>query len=116
MDKIKISFPDQSIHEFEKNVTLFDVASSISQGFARNVLGAVIDEEHTHGLSYVLTKDCKVRFVKFEDKEGKKLFWHTSSHIMALAIQRLFPKAKFAIGPAIAVSYTHLTLPTTERV
>lgn len=101
MDKIKISFPDQSIHEFEKNVTLFDVASSISQGFARNVLGAVIDEEHTHGLSYVLTKDCKVRFVKFEDKEGKKLFWHTSSHIMALAIQRLFPKAKFAIGPAI---------------
>lgn len=101
MDKIKISFPDQSIHEFEKNVTLFDVASSISQGFARNVLGAVIDEEHTHGLSYVLTKDCKVRFVKFEDKEGKKLFWHTSSHIMALAIQRLFPNAKFAIGPAI---------------
>lgn len=101
MDKIKISFPDQSIHEFEKNVTLFDVASSISQGFARNVLGAVIDEEHTHGLSYVLTKNCKVRFVKFEDKEGKKLFWHTSSHIMALAIQRLFPKAKFAIGPAI---------------
>lgn len=101
MDKIKISFPDQSIHEFEKNVTLFDVASSILQGFARNVLGAVIDEEHTHGLSYVLTKDCKVRFVKFEDKEGKKLFWHTSSNIMALAIQRLFPKAKFAIGPAI---------------
>lgn len=101
MDKIKVKFPDGKVSEFEKGVSLFDVALSISEGFSRNVLGAVIDNEHTHGLSYILNSDCDVRFVKFEDKEGKKLFWHTSSHIMALAIQRLFPDAKFAIGPAI---------------
>lgn len=98
---LKVIFPDNSVHEFEKGSKILDVALSISEGFARNVLGAVIDDEKIQGLSEVLENDCKIKFVKFDDKEGKEIFWHTSSHLMALAIQRLFPDTKFGIGPAI---------------
>lgn len=98
---LKVIFPDNSVHEFEKGSKILDVALSISEGFARNVLGAVIDDERVQGLSEVLENDCKIKFVKFDDKEGKEIFWHTSSHLMALAIQRLFPDTKFGIGPAI---------------
>lgn len=98
---IKITFPDGSVHEFEKGVKILDVAISISEGFARNVLGAVVNDDVIKGLSETLKEDCAVKFVKFEDKEGKEIFWHTSSHVMALAIQRLFPDTKFGIGPAI---------------
>lgn len=98
---LKVIFPDNSVHEFEKGSKISDVALSISEGFARNVLGAVIDDEKIQGLSEVLENDCKIKFVKFDDKEGKEIFWHTSSHLMALAIQRLFPDTKFGIGPAI---------------
>lgn len=98
---IKVTFPDGSVHEFEKSVKILDVAISISEGFARNVLGAVVNDEIIKGLSETLKEDCTVKFVKFEDKEGKEIFWHTSSHVMALAIQRLFPDTKFGIGPAI---------------
>lgn len=98
---LKVIFPDNSVHEFEKGSKILDVALSISEGFARNILGAVIDDERVQGLSEVLENDCKIKFVKFDDKEGKEIFWHTSSHLMALAIQRLFPDTKFGIGPAI---------------
>lgn len=98
---IKVTFPDGSVHEFEKGVKILDVAISISEGFARNVLGAVVNDDVIKGLSETLKEDCAVKFVKFEDKEGKEIFWHTSSHVMALAIQRLFPDTKFGIGPAI---------------
>ena len=98
---IKVTFPDGSVHEFEKGVKILDVAISISEGFARNVIGAVVNDNIIKGLSETLKEDCTVKFVKFEDKEGKEIFWHTSSHVMALAIQRLFPDTKFGIGPAI---------------
>lgn len=98
---IKVTFPDGSVHEFEKGVKILDVAISISEGFARNVIGAVVNDDIIKGLSETLKEDCTVKFVKFEDKEGKEIFWHTSSHVMALAIQRLFPDTKFGIGPAI---------------
>ncbi len=97
---IKVTFPDGSVHEFEKGVKILDVAISISEGFARNVIGAVVNDV-IKGLSETLKEDCSIKFVKFEDKEGKEIFWHTSSHVMALAIQRLFPDTKFGIGPAI---------------
>ena len=97
---IKVTFPDGSVHEFEKGVKILDVAISISEGFARNVIGAVVNDV-IKGLSETLKEDCAIKFVKFEDKEGKEIFWHTSSHVMALAIQRLFPDTKFGIGPAI---------------
>jgi threonyl-tRNA synthetase len=97
---IKIAFPDNSVREYEKGIKALDVAKSISEGLARNVVGAVFNGK-TIGLQNTLNEDGNIRFVKFEDKEGKEIFWHTSSHIMADAIKRLWPSAKLAIGPAI---------------
>ena len=97
---IKITFPDNSVREYEKGIKALEVAKSISEGLARNVLGAVYNGE-TIGLQNVLNEDGNIKFLKFEDKEGKDVFWHTSSHIMANAIKRLWPDAKLAIGPAI---------------
>lgn len=97
---IKITLPDGAIREYEAGTELYDVAKDISQGLARNTLGAVVNGE-TKGLQETLHEDAEVRFVNFDDPEGRSIFWHTSAHIMALAVQRLYPDVKFAIGPAI---------------
>jgi threonyl-tRNA synthetase len=97
---IKITLPDGSVREYEKGVKVLDVTKDISEGLARVALGAVVNEE-IKGMQESVEEDATFRVVKFEDEEGKKIFWHTSAHIMALAVQRLFPGVKFAIGPAI---------------
>ncbi|MGF0040511.1 threonine--tRNA ligase [Peptoniphilaceae bacterium SGI.131] len=97
---MKVIFPNGDEKEFERGVLLLDIAKSISEGFARNVVGAVVNGE-IKGLQENLEDDSHVNFVKFDDEEGKQIFWHTSSHLMAAAIQRLFPGSLFAIGPAI---------------
>ncbi len=101
---IKVTLPDGSIREHEEGVKLYDVAADISQGLARNALGAVVDGE-TRGLQETLRKDAKVNFVNFDDREGQDVFRHTSAHVLALAVQNLFPGVKFAIGPAIENGY-----------
>lgn len=98
---MKIKFPDGSIKEFEKNTSLLDIAKSISEGLARSVEGAIVNENTLMGLQETLSEDSEVNFIKYDTKEGKHLFWHTSSHLMAAAIQKLFPGTLFAIGPAI---------------
>lgn len=100
MEKIKITLPDGSIREYEKGVKVYDVTKDISEGLARVALGAVVNGE-TRGMQEAIESDATFKVVKFEDKEGKAIFWHTSAHIMALAVQKLFPGVKFAIGPAI---------------
>ena len=98
---IKIILPDDSVREYESGVLLGEVAKDISEGLARVVLGAVVND-NIMGLQEPIREDSHVRFVKFEDEEGKQIFWHTSAHIMALAVQRLYKDVKFGIGPAIA--------------
>lgn len=100
MEKISVKLPDGSVREYEKGITVLDVAKDISEGLARVALGAVVNGK-IKGLQETIDEDAEVRLVKFEDEEGKKIFWHTSAHIMALAVKRLFPDVKFAIGPAI---------------
>ncbi|SHD78544.1 threonine--tRNA ligase [Schnuerera ultunensis] len=100
MEKIKITLPDNSIRKYDKGVTVLEVAKDISEGLARVALGAVVNGK-TKGMQETIDEDANIRIVKFEDKEGKEIFWHTSAHIMALAVKRLFPDVKFAIGPAI---------------
>jgi len=97
---IKITLPDGSVKEYEKGVKVFDVTKDISEGLARVALGAVVNED-IKGMEDPINEDASFRVVKFDDSEGKKIFWHTSAHIMALAVKRLFPDVKFAIGPAI---------------
>ena len=97
---IKITLPDGSVREYEKGVALKDIAADISMGLMRNSTGAIVNCQ-VRGLGEILNEDAEVSFVGFDDKEGKSVFWHTSAHILAGAIQRLFPGTKFAIGPAI---------------
>lgn len=97
---IKITLKDGSIVEYEKSVTAFDVAKDISMGLARAALAAEIDGKVVD-LTTVINEDCELNILTFDDKGGRHAFWHTSSHIMAQAVKRLFPDVKLAIGPAI---------------
>lgn len=100
MEMIKITLPDGSYREYRKNTTLYEITKDISEPLLRVALGAVVNGV-TRGLQEEIDQDSEIRIVKFEDKEGKEIFWHTSAHLMAFAIQRLYPDVKFAIGPAI---------------
>ncbi|HHW70895.1 MAG TPA: threonine--tRNA ligase [Clostridiales bacterium] len=97
---IKITLKDGSIVEYEKSVTAFDIAKDISMGLARVALAAEIDGKVVD-LTTVINEDCELNILTFDDKGGRYAFWHTSSHIMAQAVKRLFPDVKLAIGPAI---------------
>ncbi|WP_428741210.1 threonine--tRNA ligase [Tenacibaculum sp.] len=97
---IKITLPDGSVKEFEKNSTPMDVAKSISEGLARNVISASF-EGKTIETSTPLTTDGSLVLYTFNDTAGKKAFWHSSAHVLAQAIQDFYPNAKLTIGPAI---------------
>ena len=97
---IKITLPDGSIKEFEKGTTPLEVAKSISEGLARNVISAKFNNA-TVEVTTPLTTDGSLTLYTWNDEEGKKAFWHSSSHVMAQAIQDLYPGAKLTIGPAI---------------
>ncbi|APU67184.1 Threonyl-tRNA synthetase [Christiangramia flava JLT2011] len=97
---IKITLPDGSIKEFENGATPIDVAKSISEGLARNVISAKFNGTTVETVT-PLTEDGDLVLYTWNDEEGKKAFWHSSSHVMAQAIQDLYPGAKLSIGPAI---------------
>ena len=97
---IKITFPDGSVREFENGVTGYQIAESISSRLAQDVLAISVNGE-TRDLNRAINEDAAIKLFKFEDEEGKHTFWHTSAHLMAQAIQMLYPNAKFGIGPAI---------------
>ena len=97
---IKITLPDGSIKEFEKGSSPIDVAKSISEGLARNVISAKFNDETVETTTPLYTDGSLVLYT-WNDEEGKKAFWHSTSHVMAQAIQDLYPGAKLTIGPAI---------------
>jgi len=97
---IRITLPDGSVKEFEAGVTPMDVAKSISEGLARNVISASFNKE-TVETSTPLTEDGSLVLYTWRDDEGKKAFWHSSAHILAQAIEELYPGVKLTIGPAI---------------
>ncbi|HCC08105.1 MAG TPA: threonine--tRNA ligase [Clostridiales bacterium] len=97
---MKITFKDGSIREFEKGISVLDVATKLSEGLARISLGALVNGELSD-LRKQLTEDSKLTILTFDDDEGKDVFWHSSSHVLAQAIKRLYPNVKLAIGPAI---------------
>ena len=97
---INVTLPDGSIKEFESGTTVLDVAKSISEGLARNVISAKYNGT-TVETKTKLTTDGSLVLFTWRDDEGKKAFWHSTSHVMAQAIQDLYPGAKLTIGPAI---------------
>ena len=97
---IKITFPDGNIREYDKGITGLQIAESISRNLAKEVLCISINDVVTE-LTSPIEEDSKIILYKFDSEEGKHAFWHSSAHIMAQAIQELFPGTKFGIGPAI---------------
>src|SRR6201988_4019335 len=101
---IKITLPDGSVREFQEGVTPFDVAMSISEGLARNVLAAKVNEEVIDA-TRPITKDSSLTLLTWNDTAGKSTFWHSSAHLMAEALEALYPGTKFGIGPAIETGF-----------
>lgn len=97
---IKITFPDGSIREYPKGTTAFQIAESISPRLAQDVLSAGVNGE-TWDLSRPVNEDAAIKLYKWDDEEGKHAFWHTSAHLLAEALQELYPGIQFGIGPAI---------------
>ena len=100
MEKIKVKFPDGKDKEFEKGVTPFQIAQSISERLANDALAAKVNGS-VLDMQRPINKDADIRFLMFDDEEGKEVYWHSSSHLMAHAIKSLYPEAKFGVGPAI---------------
>ena len=100
MDKIKIKFPDGKKKEFEKGVTPFQVAQSISERLANDALAANVNGD-VLDMRRPINQNAEIRFLMFDDDEGKEVYWHSTSHLMAHAIKSLHPEAKFGVGPAI---------------
>ena len=97
---INVELKGGVIREYEENISAAEIAKSIGAGLYKSVCAAKVDGVLCD-LRTPLTKDCKLELLTFDDEEGKKAFWHTTSHILAQAVKRVFPNAKFAIGPAI---------------
>ncbi|HZJ57987.1 MAG TPA: threonine--tRNA ligase [Clostridia bacterium] len=97
---IKITLKDGSSKEYRNGITVGEVATDISKGLARAAVAGQVDGQ-TVDLMHPLHEDCELNILTFEDIEGKKAFWHTTSHVMAQAVKRLFPNIKLAIGPSI---------------
>jgi threonyl-tRNA synthetase len=98
---INVTLPDGSIKQYEKGTSAIEVAKSISEGLARNVLAAKIDGKVVDAILPILT-DCTLQLLTWNDQEGKSTMWHSSAHIMAEALEFYFPGIKLAIGPPVA--------------
>lgn len=99
-DTIQLTFPDGVSREYPIGTTGLGVAESISSGLAREALGVQVDG-NTRDLLHPLTEDAEVRILTWKDDEGKEVYWHSASHLMAHAVELLYPGAKFGVGPAI---------------
>ncbi len=97
---VKITFPDGAVREYAEGSTSMEVAQSISEGLARNVLAATVNGE-VWDASRPINTDATINFHTWKDKEGKSTYWHSSAHLMAEAMEALYPGTKFGIGPAI---------------
>ncbi|MBD5335395.1 MAG: threonine--tRNA ligase [Bacteroides sp.] len=100
MATINITFPDQSVKQFESGVTPLQIAESLSSQLARDILAASVNDKEWD-ISRPITEDATIKLFKWDDPEGKHAFWHSSAHLLAEALQELFPGVKFGIGPAI---------------
>lgn len=97
---INITFPDGAVRQFESGVSAMDIAKSISEGLARKVLSAKVNGE-VWDASRPIQQDAALQLLTWDDREGKSTFWHSSAHLMAEALEALYPGVKFGIGPPV---------------
>ena len=101
---INIELKDGSKRQVEKGSSILKIARQISEGLARNATAGRVDGK-VEDLRFPINKDCKLEILTFDDEDGKKAYWHTSSHIMAQAIKRLYKDIQLAIGPSIDAGF-----------
>lgn len=101
---MKITLKDGVVKEFDKAMSVYDIALSISEGLARNACAGIVDGQ-TRDLRFIVDKDAQVSICTFEEEAGKEAFRHTASHVMAQAVKRLYPDTKLAIGPSISEGF-----------
>ena len=112
---VKITFPDGSVREYEQGVTGLQIAESISPALARNVVSCGVNGE-TVELNRPINEDANVEHYKFEDEQGKHTFWHTSAHLLAEALQELYPGIQFGFGPAVESGFFYDVMPAEGQV
>ena len=112
---VKITFPDGSVRTYEQGVTGLQIAESISPALARNVVSCGVNGE-TVELNRPINEDATIALYKFEDEEGKHTFWHTSAHLLAEALQELYPGIQFGFGPAIENGFFYDVMPAEGQV
>lgn len=112
---VKITFPDGSVREYEQGVTGLQIAESISPALARNVVSCGVNGE-TVELNRPINEDANVELYKFEDEQGKHTFWHTSAHLLAEALQELYPSIQFGFGPAVESGFFYDVMPAEGQV
>ena len=112
---VKITFPDGSVREYENGVTGLQIAESISPALARNVVSCGVNGE-TVELNRPINADASIALYKFEDEEGKHTFWHTSAHLLAEALQELYPGIQFGFGPAVENGFFYDVMPAEGQV
>ena len=97
---MNITFPDGSVREYENGADALSIAKGISKGLAKKVMVAKVNGE-VQDLMTPITEDATLELLTFDDEDGKKTFWHSSAHLMAEALEQLYPGVKLGIGPAI---------------
>ena len=107
---IKVTFPDGSVREYSKGSTAYQIAESISPRLANEILAASINDEIIE-INRPITADCKIKLHKWDDEQAKHAFWHTSAHLLAEALQELYPGIQFGIGPAIESGFYYDVMP-----
>ena len=112
---VKITFPDGTVREYEQGVTGLQIAESISPALARNVVSCGVNGE-TVELNRSINEDASVELYKFEDEQGKHTFWHTSAHLLAEALQELYPGIQFGFGPAVESGFFYDVMPAPGQV
>ena len=112
---VKITFPDGTVREYEQGVTGLQIAESISPALARNVVSCGVNGE-TVELNRPINEDASVELYKFEDEQGKHTFWHTSAHLLAEALQELYPGIQFGFGPAVESGFFYDVMPAPGQV
>jgi len=101
---MNITFPDGSVRQFDSGISGMDIAKSISEGLARNAVGVVVNGMN-YDLSRTIESDATIRILTWNDDEGKEIFWHSTAHLMAEALEFLYPGVKFGIGPSIEAGF-----------
>ena len=110
INMIKVTFPDGSIREFSKGSTAYQIAESISPRLANDILAASVNDEIIE-INRPINNDCTIKLHKWDDDQAKHAFWHTSAHLLAEALQELYPSIQFGIGPAIESGFYYDVMP-----